>query len=143
AGQIATMMGVTGWSDTKGSAGRCDAYCMTLQVYNQWLEEFGKESLEDQEITTRLYDFLDTNRQRFQEESKFATVPTNRAGFIKPYQNKFTYIIHNKVWSEEIFKGLSVKRVNQVLKEHSILIDNSSVYFDKQKTRTYTVHYHH
>ncbi|MCF6812620.1 DUF927 domain-containing protein, partial [Thiotrichales bacterium 19S9-12] len=41
AGQIATMMGVTGWSDTKGSAGRCDAYCMTLQVYNQWLEEFG------------------------------------------------------------------------------------------------------
>ncbi|MCF6777503.1 DUF927 domain-containing protein [Thiotrichales bacterium 19X7-9] len=136
-GQIATMMGITGWSDQKGNAGQSDAYHAVLEIYKRWLNDFGKGDLEEQEMITRLFDFLDTNSHRFEIKGEYSATPANRAGFCD--KNKGQYMIHNRIWREEIFKGFSIETVNRTLKSKKILVANKSEYFDKHRTRTYTV----
>ncbi|MCF6764706.1 DUF927 domain-containing protein [Thiotrichales bacterium 19S3-7] len=140
AGQIATMMQITGWSFSKdkGNAGVCHANAEILKHAMRWADQFGRESLEEQEILTRLYDFMDTNSHRFQLKVQNSSTPANRAGYYKPSEN--VYMVHNQVWKDEIFKGFNLITVNRYLRSKAILAnDFGSERFDGHKVRTCNV----
>ncbi len=123
AGEIASMMNLTGWDKGDATAG-------CVECLGNWIENQGQaNNLEENEIINQVARFLEQHgSSRFEPLGKDSSQKTyNRAGYAN-YNNGelLEYWVLPQAFKAELCKGFDVKEVVKVLELRGILVVDSA-----------------
>lgn len=122
AGELATTLGVTGW--TPGTAASGVEVCLV-----DWLGARGTVGgHEEAELIERVTAFLQTQAARFQpwDGEQGDRIPPNRAGFTKTEGGVTKFYVFPKVFRDEVIGGVGSKHAGKVLAEAGMLERDAS-----------------
>ena len=124
AGELATAMGVTGWSKDEAS----DA---ALKCFRDWIADRGGEgSQEKRKAISQVRHFIELHGEsRFTDWDKgdqsFDRPTINRAGFRRSENEGIRYYVFPEAFRSEMCEGLAPTFVANALKEAGMLVEDS------------------
>lgn len=117
AGEIASLMGITGWERGEASAG-------VLRCFHDWLDyRGGIESHEEKMILNQVrLHFIKYGESRYTRWDTWKEEKTvDRAGFRKHEYGETEYLVFVEVFRNEICEGYSPQQVIKVMIKHGLL----------------------